>query len=277
MWARPMRRPDVTKVFVAVAGTIALALPVMAQTQGGRGAGASVNALGQEVRRAPAPTGPVPRLPDGTVDLSGLWLGGGAINDIERDGGLKPGEVPILPAAKALMASRREHQDPYLQCLPSGIVRGTPYPWRMVQTPTHRAATHIFQLQEGNIHSYRQIFMDGRKHPAELDPTWYGHSIGWWEGDTLVVDTVGFNDKFWFDRRGHPHTEQLHTIERFTRKDLGHLEIKVTIDDPGAYSKPFTLTFNARLSNPGDEIMENICQENNQFGVAGGHQNPFAR
>jgi hypothetical protein len=116
--------------------------------------------------------------------------------------------------------------------------------------------------------------MDGRKHPAELDPTWYGHSIGWWERDTLVVDTVGFNDKFWFDRRGHPHTEQLHTVERYTRTDLGHMEIKVTIDDPGAYSKPFTLTFNARLSNPGDELMEYICQENNQFGIAGGWVKP---
>ena len=262
------------RTFLAAVAAIALTLPLTAQTQGGRGGGADIGALGQEVRRPPAPSGPVPRLPNGTVDLSGLWLGGGAINDMERDGGLKPGEVPILPAAKAVMASRQEHQDPYLQCLPSGIVRGTPYPWRLVQTPTHRPATHIFMLHEGNIHSYRQIFMDGRKHPAEPDPTWYGHSIGWWEGDTLVVDTVGFNDKFWFDRRGHPHTEQLHTVERYTRKDLGHMEIKVTVDDPGAYSKPFTLTFNARLSNPGDELMEYICQENNQYGIAGGFVKP---
>ena len=90
-----------------------------------------------------------------------------------------------------------------------------------------------------------------------------------------MVDTVGYNDKFWFDRRGHPHTEQLHVIERFTRTDLGHMEIKITIDDPGAYSEVFTLTFNARLSNPGDEIMEYICQENNQYGIAGGHPNPL--
>jgi hypothetical protein len=249
-----------------------LAVPTFAQERG-----TPIGALGQAVRRPPAPTGPVPRLPDGTVDLSGLWIGGGAVGDMERDGGLKPGEVPLLPAAKALRDSRQEQFEPYLQCLPAGAVRATPYPWRLIQTPTHKAATHIFKLEEGSIHSYRQIFMDGRKHPADLDPTWYGHSIGWWEKDTLVVDTVGYNDKFWFDRRGHPHTEQLHTIERITRTDLGHMEIKVTIDDPGAYSKPFTLTFSARLSNPGDELMEYICQENNQFGAAGGHDVPSAK
>ena len=111
---------------------------------------------------------------------------------------------------------------------------------------------HIFILYEGNIHSFRQIFMDGRKHPDDPDPTWYGHSIGHWEKDTLVVDTVGFNDKFWFDYLGHPHTEKLHTIERYTRTDLGNMTIEVTIDDPGAYAKPFTTTGTARLQ-PGSE------------------------
>jgi hypothetical protein len=104
--------------------------------------------------------------------------------------------------------------------------------------------------------------MDGREHPKDLNPTWYGHSVGRWEGDTLVIDTVGFNDKFWFDFRGHPHTEQLHTVERYTRKDFGTLVNEVTIDDPGAYSKPFTLKFNATLM-PKGEILEYICQENN--------------
>ena len=105
--------------------------------------------------------------------------------------------------------------------------------------------------------------MDGRKHPDDPDPTWYGHSVGHYEGDTLVIDTIGFNDKFWFDFRGHPHTEKLHTIERYTRTDLGLLENKVTIDDPGAYSRPFTVAFTARL-RPNEELMEYICQENNQ-------------
>jgi hypothetical protein len=134
----------------------------------------------------------------------------------------------------------------------------------------------MFILHEGNIHSYRQIFMDGRRHPAELDPTWFGHSIGWYENDTLVIDTVGFNDKFWFDRQGTPHTEQLHTIERWTRLDRGRMVNDITIDDPGAYTRPFTVTFAARLNPPGDELREYICQENNQFGIAGGYKNPFA-
>jgi hypothetical protein len=250
----------------------ALAAPLAAQERG-----TQIGALGQAVRRPAPPTGPTPRLPDGRPDFSGVWVGGGAVGDMERDGGLEPGTMDTLlqPWAKELRDSRREEYEPYLQCLPAGIVRGGPYPWRIIQTPTHRAETHIFKVEEGSIHSYRQIFMDGRTHPEELDPTWYGHSIGWWEGDTLVVDTVGYNGKFWFDRRGHPHTDQLHVVERYTRVNEGRMEITITIDDPGAYVKPFTLTFAARLA-PGDEIMENICQENNQFGIAGGYDVPSA-
>jgi len=203
-----------------------------------------------------APTGPTPRLPDGRPDLSGVWSGGGPVGDL-ADGLAKDETIPLLPVAKKIMDARQAKDDPEANCLPTGIPRIAPYPWRIVSTPTH-----IFFLFEGNIHSYRQIFVDGRKHPDDPDPTWYGHSIGRWEGDTLVVDTIGFNDKFWFDFRGHPHTEKLHTIERYTRTDLGHLENKVTIDDPGAYSRPFTVTFTARL-RPGEELMEYICQENN--------------
>jgi hypothetical protein len=221
-------------------------------------AGGSANPETPKARpRDVTPHGPTPRLPDGHPDLSGVWSGGGPIGDLEQ--GLAPGEtIPLLPAAKAIMDKRQSKDDPEANCLPTGIPRIAPYPWRIVQDPTH-----IYFLFEGNIHSYRQIFMDGRKHPADPDPTWYGHSIGSWDGDTLVVDTVGFNDKFWFDFRGHPHTEQLHTIERYTRKDLGTLENKVTIIDPGDYSKPFTLTFTARL-RPKEELMEYICQENQQ-------------
>lgn len=221
-------------------------------------AGGSANPDTRRARRRPDPAlqGPVPRLPDGHPDLSGVWQGGGPVGDIAQ--GLAPGEtIPILPAAKALMDKRDSRNDPEANCLPTGIPRIAPYPWRIVQTPTH-----IFFLFEGNIHSYRQIFMNA-KHPEDPDPTWYGHSIGSWDGDTLVVDTVGFNDKFWFDFKGHPHTEQLHTIERYTRKDFGTLENKVTIIDPGDYSRPFTLTFTARL-RPHEELMEYICQENQQ-------------
>jgi hypothetical protein len=194
----------------------------------------------------------------GHPDLSGLWQGGGPIGDITQ--GLPKGEtIPLLPSAKKIMDARQSKDDPQASCLPSGVPRIAPYPWRIVQTPTH-----IFFLFEANIHSYRQIFMDGRPHPKDPDPTWYGHSIGRWDGNTLVVDTVGFNDKFWFDFKGHPHTERLHIVERYTRKDAKTLVNQITIDDPGAYSRPFTITFTAELAPPGDELMEYICQENNQ-------------
>jgi hypothetical protein len=187
---------------------------------------------------------PAPRLPNGHPDLSGVWMGGGGVS--ERS--LKPGDQILLtPDAKKIMDARLSKDDPEANCLPTGVPRMNPYPWRMVQTPTDKAESHIFILFEGNIHSYRQIFMDGRPHPKDPDPTWYGHSTGRWEGDTLVVDTIGYNDKFWFDFDGHPHTTALHTIERFTRTDLKTLSWDITIIDPSAYQKPFTVQTKARM------------------------------
>jgi len=222
-----------------------------------------VSVMTLAAQRGPAaPQGPTPRLPDGSVDLSGVWQGGGPTGDIGA--GLPKGEtIQLLPEAKKLMDARKSGDDPEANCLPTGVPRVAPYPWRIVQSPAFKKATHLYFLFEGNIHSFRQIFMDGRKHPDDPDPSWYGHSVGHWEGDTLVVDTVGFNDKFWFDFKGHPHTEKLHTIERWTRTDLGTLVNQVTIDDPGAYSRPFTVTFTARLRQ-NEELMEYICQENEQ-------------
>jgi hypothetical protein len=156
------------------------------------------------------------------------------------------------------MSARMANEDPGTNCLPLTIPRGTPYPWRMVVTPTH-----VFFLHE--MYHYRQAFLDGRPHPPieELDPTWYGHSIGRWEGDTLVIDTVGFNDKGWLDSRGHPVSERLHVVERYTRTNMGTMAMEVTIDDPGSYTKPFTVRSTARLM-PGDELREYVCSENNQ-------------
>jgi hypothetical protein len=208
------------------------------------------------------PEGPPPRLPDGTPDFSGVWVGSGPIGDIRS--GLLPGEeVVLLPAADALMKSRMAADDPEALCLPTGVPRIAPYPWRIVQTPAFGKATHLFFLFEGNIHSYRQVFMDGREHPDDLEATWYGHSVGHWEGDTLVIETVGFNDLFWFDFVGHPHTTQLRTVERYTRTSFGELEVVTTVEDPGAYAKPFTVKYTHTL-RPGWELMEYICNENNQ-------------
>ena len=260
--------------------TVAIVLPALgiAQVQENAAellAGERVGALGQSVDRPPPAEGAAPRLPDGTPDLNGLWIGGGAVQDIAP--ALMEGqEIVMTPEGEAIKAMRTPEANPQYLCLPMGVARTTPYPFRIVQNYTHTDATHLFILHEGNIHSYRQIFMDGREHPEYLDPTWYGHSIGWWEGDTLVIDTIGYNGKSWFDNQGYPSTEQLHSIERWTRTSLGELRREVTIDDPGAYEKPFTLEFTARLAQPGDELLEYICQENNQFGIAGGYLSPAA-
>ena len=251
---------------------------VSVSAQEGRGSLGTIGALGQEVKRPPGRNEPAPRLPDGTISLDGLWVGGGPVNDIAQ--GLAKGEqLPLNAKGRELLAERATHEtdDPHLWCMPMGVPRSTPYPFKFVQDMTGSSTSaHLYILHEGNIHSYRQVFMDGRKHPAELDPTWFGHSIGRWENkDTLVIDTVGFNDKFWFDRKGTPHSEQLHIVERWTRPNMGTLANAVTIEDPMYYSKPFTVTFTSRLQGPNDEILENICQENNQYGPAGGHDNPF--
>jgi hypothetical protein len=193
-----------------------------------------------------------------TPDFSGIYQGGGPINDIAE--GLKPGEkVPLRPDWRKKMDAFLSKDDPETNCLPTGVPRIAPYPWRIVQTPTH-----IFFLFEGNIHTYRQIFLDGRKHPDDLDPTWYGHSIGHFEGKTLVVDTVGYNDLFWFDFKGHPHSTKLHTVERYTFDGPNKILNEVLIDDPVAYEKPFRVTFTATRAPKGYELMEYICQENNQ-------------
>src|SRR5579863_5937339 len=202
---------------------------------------------------------PAPRLANGRVDLTGVWRPADIflIEDISL--GLKKGDtIELQPSAEEIMKKHLSKDDPETNCLPTGVPRQAPYPWKVIEAPPY-----IYFLFEGNIHSYRQIFMDGRKHPANPDPTWYGHSIGHFEDDTLVIDSVGFNDKFWFDFVGHPHTEQLHTIERYTRTSLENLTEEVTIDDPGAYKNPFTIVSSHRLL-PGDELMEYICQENNR-------------
>jgi hypothetical protein len=246
---------------IALAGSAFALVSLVAQqppTNAAKGkANGKSRSVGLYQRQPPAPTGPAPKLADGTPDLSGVWLGSGA-SDADISRALKPGDsVVMLPWAEALVKTRQSKDDPESNCLPAGIPRGSPYPWRIAQTPGI-----YFIVFEGNIHSWRQIFMDGRKHPADPDPAWYGHSIGSWDGPTWVVDTVGFKDKFWFDYKGHPHTEQLHTIERYTRTDMANMSIEVTIDDPGAYAKPFTTVGRARLM-VGTELMEYICQEDN--------------
>ena len=219
---------------------------------------------------------PIPRLPDGKVDLTGPWVGGGSNGDIERDGGLKPGELPLLPWAKELRDKRLEKDEPYTACLPMSVPRVNPYPWKFAMSYTSKGLTHIYVLHEtGDAGAHRVVYMDGRPHPPDPIPTWWGHSTGRFEKDTLVIDTVGYNDKFWFDSRGTPHTEQLHTVERWTRINWGRITNDFLLDDPGAFSRPVNLKFTGRLLRPdlktgGGDLMEFICLEGNEYGAAAG-------
>ncbi|MBI4888285.1 MAG: hypothetical protein HY824_14420 [Acidobacteria bacterium] len=261
------------KLLVVSTALLALMVALHAQQTTTDGGGIPQVNVGGTPRIAPADAvKPVPRLPDGTVDLTGPWLAGGSNADIEREGGLKPGGLPLLPWAKKLRDSRRAQDEPYTACLPMSVPRMNPYPWKFAMSYTAKGLSHIYVLHEtGDAGAHRVIYMDGRGHPAEPIPTWWGHSIGWWEGDTLVVDTVGYNDKFWFDSRGTPHTDQLHTIERWTRLNFGTMVDEFTLDDPGAFSRPVYLNFTAthiRADIP--DLMEFICLEDNEYGQAGG-------
>jgi hypothetical protein len=170
--------------------------------------------------------------------------------------------IPYMAWTRAVSDDRRRMQlEPHTRCKPSGGPRQwlTPYGAELVELPDAKVA-YIFDI--GGPHTYRTIYMDGRKHPAKLTPSFYGHSIGWWEGDTLVVDTVGFNEDFWIDRGQVPHTSQLHLIEKYTRTSLDTMRYELTVDDPGAYTAPFTGVSNLRWEN-GTELFEYICQQEN--------------
>ena len=134
----------------------------------------------------------------------------------------------------------------------------TPFPFQIFQLPDR-----VLFIFEGGAHIWRTIYTDGRTHSKDPNPSFLGESIGRWEGDTLVVDTIGFNDTTWLDQAGHPHTEALHTIERFTRTNERTLHFQVTIDDPKAYTKPWTTSYTIPWA-AGHELYEYICQENNK-------------
>jgi hypothetical protein len=178
---------------------------------------------------------------------------------------IKIEDVPFQPWARALHASRQaafESDEPHTRCKASGAARQfiTPYGVEFVDLPELKRM-YIFDI--GGPHTFRTIYMDGRAHPQNLEPSYYGHSVGRWEGDTLVVDTTGFNERFWIDREGTPHTEKLHLIERFTRSDFNTLRYEITVDDPAAYTATWTGGFLLRWS-VGAELFEYVCQENNR-------------
>jgi hypothetical protein len=246
---------------------------------------------GQRGQRGRPPARPAPRQADGRVSLGplpgelGVWLpgAGGAERLVDFESGDPidaqfpiaaaakfPGKlnvryVPFQPWAKELYAYRRQNQlEPHTRCKPSGGPRQflTPYG---VEFVTNEENKRIFIFDIGGPHTFRTIFMDGQHHPENLVPSYYGHSTGRWDGDTVVVDTVGFNENFWLDRYGFPSTAKLHLIERFTRTDSITMKYEVTIDDPGAYTAPWTSGFYL-FWDAGQELFEYVCQENNFAG-----------
>lgn len=201
---------------------------------------------------------PAPRASDGHPDLSGIWAGPGAGSydrNIARD--LKPAD--IQPWAEKIYQQRvlNEGKDaPRANCLPDPFVYYHAVDiTRIVQTPGL-----IVVLYQGTTNSvHRTIFTDGRKLPTDPNPTWMGYSVGRWDGDTLVVDTAGFNDRGWLDIEGHPHTEALHITERFHRRDFGHMDLEITIDDPKTFNRPFSLQMPQHLT-PDTDLIESVCE-----------------
>jgi len=205
---------------------------------------------------------PAPRTADGKPDLSGIW----APQDAKyfQDFGAGGVEIPMLPWAKALYEERKSNLQkghPSERCLGHGVTDfdtlGTPR--RIIQTPG------IIAILFESFHQYRQVLMDGRPLPEPGQPAYLGYSIGRWEGDTLVVETSGLNDKGWLDMNGHPQTEATHITERFRRVNFGHMDLEITVEDPTAYSKPWTVTLAGWNFLPDVDLIEGICENERDY------------
>ena len=228
--------------------------------------------------------GPVPHAANGMPDLGGVWqveataaaeltrLFGPALTGLSVPGDegaafskylvnilvdFKPEETPLRQEFAEVLRQRRGIDTTLSRCLPIGVPADDllPGPFKIIQTPG------VIVVRNEYENTVRQIYTDGRKAPADPEPLWLGYSVGKWEADTLIVDTLGFNDKTWLDGMGHPHSEALHVMERFHRRDFGHMDVQVTVDDPKVYTKPFSIQFTERLI-PDSDIIEYFCNEN---------------
>jgi hypothetical protein len=209
-----------------------------------------------------------------TPDLSGVWDRGEkatmASYAPSDPSGMKGENPPMTPwgdaqfqltkPAQGIRASNHSNDTTTFQCMPPGFPRiyMEPHPMQIFQVPGR--VVMLFEFD----HFFRTIYTDGRDHPKDLDPTWMGNAVGHWEGATLVVDTVGFNDKTWIDRAGHPHSDQLHLIERIRRIDHETLQDDITIDDPKAYIKPWTTRKMFKLRADW-ELLEDVCEEQGDY------------
>jgi hypothetical protein len=229
---------------------------------------------------------PAPRTADGKPDLSGVWTTDSTppeemtrlfpgLDALAVPGDdprflhkyfmnvfadIKPEDTPLSPQGAKIFLPRAKTMSrdvPTSHCLPAGVPMGDllPAPRRFIQLPGL-----LVVLYDG-INPQRMIYTDGRKHVADPLPTWMGYSVGTWDGDTLVVDSRGFNDRTWLDAFGHPRTEAMHIVERIRRRDFGHIDVQMTFDDSGAYTKPFSIRFTQTLQ-PNMDIIEGVCAEN---------------
>jgi hypothetical protein len=263
------------KSIVAAAVIFAFAVPAFAQW-----AKVSDLSLPRTPDGKPNLSASTPKAPDGKPDLSGIWTpeldpnalppGATTVESItgfvppryfvDITSGMKPEDVAMTPWATDLLQKRQASagkDDPAAHCKPPGVpaISAAPLPYKIVQTPKL-----VLILYEGET-VYRQIFLDVRRPVEDPQPRFMGYSTGKWEGDTLVVDTVGLTDKGALDARGHPHSDGLHLTERFRRLDVGNLEIAITIDDPKAYAKPLKYTLKASLV-PDEDLLEYFCTQN---------------
>ncbi len=203
-----------------------------------------------------------PKTSDGKPDLSGIWLPPDTTYFMDLAADLKPGDAPYQPWAKALASERQggvHKEDPLAQCMPPGVPRVETHgghPFKIIEMP--RELIMLYETSTNDV--FREIFTDGRPLPEITQPAWKGYSVGRWEGDTMVIDTIGFNDRGWIDtEKGRPQTEALHVTERFRRLNVGHLELRITIDDPKAYTKPWSAKLTLNLV-PDTELLETVCE-----------------
>jgi hypothetical protein len=199
---------------------------------------------------------PAPRTADGKPDLSGIWNGAGPMYRFNIAQDLQPDDIQPWAEALFLQRVRESRKDsPLAKCMPVSV----PYHQffnmtRLVQTPTLMVVMH-----EAPNSPHRTVFLDGRDLPTDPNPAFMGYSVGKWEGDTLVVTTAGFNDKGWLDSAGHPQTESLRVTERYRRRDFGHMDFEIMIDDPKVFNKPFTIK-TQRLLQADTELLEDVCE-----------------
>lgn len=205
-------------------------------------------------------TAPAPWGPDGKPDLSGMWRTEANPYRFDVIQDLKD-EAVFTPAAEAIFKERLANfrrDDPVTNCLPAGPSEMLNTTYRIIQSPTALAV-----LYESGTGRYRQIYTDGRKLPSDPYPAWLGYSVAHWDGDTLIVESAGFNDRTWLDRAGHPHSEKLRVTETFRRVDFGHMQFQITYDDPETLTKPLSVSLTVNYAADTD-MLENVCNEGNQ-------------